>query len=607
MNITQIRADFETATQYLLNQRNNSGFWTGKLSSSALSTAVAITAYKISKQGKFNEAILKGLDWLTINQNKDGGFGDTPESESNVSTSLLCYGAISVSGEYLSNKAEILNSIEQYLIGQGIALDSKSVVDAILEFYGKDFTFSVPILTMLIVCGVIKKSSFDRIPQLPFEFTVLPHRFYQFFNLQVVSYALPALVAVGIAIFKGKTKPNPLLKGIRSKAIKGSLRKLTSMMPQSGGYLEAIPLTAFVNLCLNHSNTHCPVVVENGLLFLSKQQREDGSWPIDTNISNWVTTLAIKSFGKNKLNHFFTKNEINDLRKHLLGLQYTEVHSFNHAMPGGWGWTTFSGSVPDADDTPGALLALMQMYNNTEIEKQAIIKGCNWLLNLQNRDGGIPTFSKGWGRLPFDSSCADLSGHALLAFSSCLSMLENDLKNENFKKKLNQGIKKLIVFLDKIQRDNGSWVPLWFGNQKSKLKQNPVYGTAKVCIYLSDLLTLKVLPSGLQDKVQNLVEKAQNYLSLQQNKDGSWGAESNVDGSIEETSLSISAIAGSKHNNLCYNGFSWLNTNIQQNGYKSSPIGLYFAMLWYDEELYPVVFHLEALRRFIELNEPQNH
>jgi hypothetical protein len=52
------------------------------------------------------------------------------------------------------------------------------------------------------------------------------------------------------------------------------------------------------------------------------------------------------------------------------------------------------GGVPDADDTAGALLALYRLENpaanpRSEVRVAAEL-GCRWLLDLQNRDGGIP-------------------------------------------------------------------------------------------------------------------------------------------------------------------------------------------------------------------------
>ena len=48
----------------------------------------------------------------------------------------------------------------------------------------------------------------------------------------------------------------------------------------------------------------------------------------------------------------------------------------------------------------------------------AVDRGVKWLLDLQNRDGGWPTFCRGWGKLPFDRSGADLTAHALRAIEA---------------------------------------------------------------------------------------------------------------------------------------------------------------------------------------------
>ncbi len=74
------------------------------------------------------------------------------------------------------------------------------------------------------------------------------------------------------------------------------------------------------------------------------------------------------------------------------------------ASPGGWGWSNLSGAVPDADDTPAALLAISRWVadprHRTSILmrhiEHAVGQALVWLLNLQNRDGGWPTFCRGW-------------------------------------------------------------------------------------------------------------------------------------------------------------------------------------------------------------------
>ncbi len=101
----------------------------------------------------------------------------------------------------------------------------------------------------------------------------------------------------------------------------------------------------------------------------------------------------------------------------LLGQQYREEHPYTHAPPGAWAWTDLSGGVPDADDTPGALLALDCLLADDVDGSEAAEAAVGWLLDLQNRDGGIPTFCRGWGNLPFDRSSADLTAHAIRAWS----------------------------------------------------------------------------------------------------------------------------------------------------------------------------------------------
>lgn len=597
MDKLQLENQYKILCNKLIEEQNSNGFWTGKLSSSALAVAVSIVAIKLKGLPNHEERVLKGLQWLYKNVNADGGYGDTPESESNVSTSFLCYAAISSCQTKENDGSCILHGIEKYLEQQGINLKSGDISKSVLSYYGKDYTFSVPILSMLTICGILGDDDIRKIPQLPFEFTLLPASLYRFFNLQVVSYALPALVAVGIYIFKKKNNSNFLVRTIRNRSINPALSKLSGLMPESGGFLEAIPLTAFVSMSLMASGFKDDIVVEKGITFLNNLQREDGSWPIDTNLSTWVTTLSIKALGDN-LQSTFNSESIKKLKNHLLGLQYKEKHPFNAAEPGGWGWTSYSGSVPDADDTPGAILALLEMYEGNDEEIKAIIDGCSWLVNIQNRDGGIPTFCKGWARLPFDSSCADLTGHTLLALARSIEVLGDKIPKRQLKK-YKSCIVRATIYLQKNQHKNGYWLPLWFGNQQTSEKKNPVYGTAKVGTYIVDCLKCKWIDYKLKADLRIMLSAGQNYLLLQQNYDGSWSGYKDVDGSIEETSLAICALA-QKEKDACAKGFTWLEKEFICNGLRSKPIGLYFATLWYDEKMYPLTFYIEALRRSLK-------
>lgn len=597
MDKHQLENQYKILCNTLIAEQNSNGFWTGKLSSSALAVAVSIVAIKLKNLPNHEDRVTKGLQWLFNNVNADGGFGDTPESESNVSTSFLSYAAITFCQTKVLDGSTILNGIEKYLESQNINLKSGNISKSVLSHYGKDYTFSVPILSMLMICEMLGEEDIQKVPQLPFEFTLLPASLYRFFNMQVVSYAIPALVGVGIYTFKMRNRSNFVVKAIRNKSIKPAINKLNALVPESGGFLEAIPLTAFVSMCLISCGYADNSIVKKGINFLNNLQREDGSWPIDTDLSTWVTTLSIKALGDN-LFSTFNPESIELIKKHLLNLQYKEKHPFNGAIPGGWGWTIYSGSVPDADDTPGAILALLEMYKGNDDETKAITDGCKWLVNLQNRDGGIPTFCKGWGRLPFDQSCADLTGHTLLALIRSVDGL-GDKISASEKATFKRCIQKATIYLQKNQHRLGSWMPLWFGNQQTSDKKNPVYGTAKVATYIQDCLNCKWIDYKLRTELQLMLTSAQKYLLEQQNNDGSWGGYNGVVGTIEETSLAISALV-QKDREVCIKGFEWLEKKYNTNGLISNPIGLYFATLWYDEKMYPLTFYIEALRRGLE-------
>lgn len=575
------------------------GYWEGRLSSSALGVAVAVAALYFDNPKKHVTEIDKGLNWLKTNINIDGSFGDSPESPGNVSTSLLVYAALNLFRENKSWVIPLQERVESYLSKQNIDIHSSQVSKVILGHYQKDYTFSVPILAMSGLCGIPGKDAFKKIPQLPFELSLLPRSFYRLLNLSVVSYAIPALVAVGIVIFRKKDS-GLFWRIVRKFSIPKAMKILHRMLPESGGYLEAIPLTAFVALSLINAGYGKTDVVKKGIEFLKNTQREDGGWPIDIDLSTWVTSLSVKAY-RSELDGFIHTGLQDKIADHFKLIQNNKIHPFNGSGPGGWGWTNYPGSVPDGDDTPGAILALLKLQPKGKVKKE-LLAGCQWLFRLQNSDGGFPTFSRGWGKLPFDQSCADLTGHSLLAISSVFEVYQNELSKRQ-KKRLKRAFEKALHYLAKHQNEDGSWLPLWFGNQQTNDHTNPVYGTARVVTYLKDSLEHKWLSESFRQKLASLVKKGKQYLISAQNEDGSWGGVRNIPGTMEETALAISALASVENREICNSGFIWLDNFSKQNGLKAAPIGLYFASLWYDEKLYPVTAYLEALSRMTELED----
>jgi squalene-hopene/tetraprenyl-beta-curcumene cyclase len=100
-----------------------------------------------------------------------------------------------------------------------------------------------------------------------------------------------------------------------------------------------------------------------------------------------------------------------------------------------------------------------------------------------------------------------------------------------------------------------------------------------------------------------MCERAVQWLLSSQNADGGWGGAASVVSSIEETALAVDALAAVSSNSpaaaeAVQRGAQWLIANTNRGAsLPPSPIGLYFARLWYFEELYPLVFTLCALHR----------
>jgi squalene-hopene/tetraprenyl-beta-curcumene cyclase len=602
----QLAADtLANARVALLAEQTPGGFWVGELSASALSTATAVFTLSLHGDPRFTPLVHGGLRWLADHQNSDGGWGDTVKSFSNLSTTCLGWAAFGIAeAKEFTTTAE---RAEGWIRQHAKSLDPVPLSKAVAARYGKDRTFSVPILTMLALAGRLGNDPWRVVPQLPFELAALPFSFFQVLQLPVVSYALPALIAIGQVKHAKRPTWNPLTRIARWLATGATLRKLRAIQPTTGGYLEATPLTSFVCMSLIGARRRDHEVVRHGLGFLVNSVRADGSWPIDTNLTTWVTTLAVNALlvplspGGEGLGVRGNGSPVSPspltplpqgrggLTDWLLRQQYRTVHPYTMAAPGGWAWTDLSGGVPDADDTPGALLALANLGDFSDSVLSAAAAGVMWLLVLQNADGGIPTFCKGWTGLPFDRSSNDLTAHAVLAWAAWRERL-----NVKLQQRIDAGTRRGIAYLLKTQNADGSWAPLWFGNQHADEVANLTYGTSRV-------LRLAGLPE-LPDAFREALARGANWLVSTQNADGGWGGRAGTPSTIEETALAVEGLACLDSTPALAGGVRLL-ASATRNGthFPPSPIGFYFANLWYFEKLYPLVYTVAALTRIANL------
>lgn len=588
------------ASEALLAARGPAGHWSGHLSSSALATATAITALRLIDSATHADAIRRGASWLVATQLPEGSWGDTTASLGNLSTTLLCWAALgAIADGQAKAEADLRAAIDRaatWITGRTGGLAAPQIAGALARIYGKDRTFSVPILTHIVLCGRFgdsrDRTAWATVPQLPFELASLPQSWFRLVDMQVVSYALPALIAIGQVRHARGPSSGPA-GWVRQIAVERTLRTLEAIQPINGGFLEATPLTSFVTMSLAGMGRADHAVARRGVGFLTAAQRADGSWPIDTNLATWGTTLSVNALAAGgAVATQLDASARAAIREWVLGQQWREVHPYTGAAPGGWAWTDLPGGVPDADDTSGAVAALA----NLEVAearplpndvREAAASGLRWLAALANRDGGIPTFCRGWGRLPFDTSCPDITAHFLRAAAVW--------SRESLPGFAGRGaVAAAHRYLAATQRQDGSWAPLWFGNEHHPTQENPVYGTAKV-----------VLATGDRRGVEWLVRAMA--------ADGGVGGGPGLAPSLEETAVTIEALAGfvgGAHaaaadrplivaaTAAVERGVEWLVTRTDGGRqFPTSPIGLYFAKLWYAEDLYPLAFTVAAFER----------
>jgi len=164
----------------------------------------------------------------------------------------------------------------------------------------------------------------------------------------------------------------------------------------------------------------------------------------------------------------------------------------------------------------------------------------------------------------------------------------------------------------RTQDIEGSWRPLWFGNEGARGQENPTYGTGQV---LSGIIE----PAGRFFPVAAAgIDRGVRWMLRAQNIDGGWGGAVGIASSVEETAVAVGALGKylvqgrrgglrgtldlKKVKQAVEAGIEWLVVKTGEGTrFEPAPIGLYFAKLWYFERLYPVIFTVAALEQYAQI------
>jgi squalene-hopene/tetraprenyl-beta-curcumene cyclase len=176
------------------------------------------------------------------------------------------------------------------------------------------------------------------------------------------------------------------------------------------------------------------------------------------------------------------------------------------AEPGGWAFEFRNDFFPDVDDTAFVLMALQRVkHPDPDRMETAVRLGIQWLLSMQNKDGGWGAFDRDNDRqlfcnIPFadhnamiDPSTADVTARVV----ECLGRFGWPAEHPV--------IQRAVKFLLKDQCEDGSWFGRWGVNY--------VYGTSGALRALETVsLTAK-----------EFCQRAVTWLRAVQKADGSFG------------------------------------------------------------------------------------
>lgn len=202
------------------------------------------------------------------------------------------------------------------------------------------------------------------------------------------------------------------------------------------------------------------------------------------------------------------------------------IHNPN-ITPGGWGFSHINTINPDVDDTTASMRAIMDMAKSDPRYRQGWDRGINWLLSMQNHDGGWAAFEKnvyhpllkfipiqGIEYLLADPSTADLTGRTLEFIGNYTNLYRK-----------HPAIKNGVNWLVKHQEKNGSWFGRW-----------------GICyIYGTWAAVTGMVGTGISTNHPS-IQKALKWLRGIQNPDGGWGESCNSDKNRIYTPLEKSTV-----------------------------------------------------------------
>ncbi|OLB28953.1 MAG: squalene--hopene cyclase [Acidobacteria bacterium 13_2_20CM_58_27] len=522
----------ERGANHLLSLQAEEGYWQGELE--ADSTLESDYIYYLHVLGKADpERIAKLANYVRQGQLPDGGWSIYPGGPSELNATCKAYFALKLAGD--SPYAPNLVRAREIVHRLGGLEHSNSYVRFYLALVGAvswDLVPSIPPELLLIpswfIFNIYEMSSWTRGIVIPMAILSalrpdwkLPERAHVdelFKDPERKTAALDwsgqilSWKNVFLAVDRGlKLYEKWPWKPFRQRAIREAKSWMLDHIERTDGLAAIYPAmmnSIFLLMAFGHGPDD-PLTLREIKEFSRFEIEEQDTIRMQPCVSPvWDTCIAMVALEEAGLppdHPALVKAAEWLLSKQVLGPGDWQVKN-KDAEPGGWAFEFRNDFYPDVDDTAFVLMALERVrYPDPARMEAAMRRGIQWLLSMQNRDGGWGAFDRDNDRkflcnIPFadhnamiDPSTADVTARVV----ECLGRFGWSDGHPV--------IRRAVNFLLKDQSKDGSWFGRWGVNY--------IYGTSGV---LRALETVSLA-------TREFCQRAVNWLRSVQKVDGSFG------------------------------------------------------------------------------------
>ncbi len=532
--LANIDAEIERIVQICQRDQAPDGSWRYCLESGSLPDAYMIILLRSLQQD--DESLIRKLaERIVAMQEADGYWKWFPdEADGNLSATIEAYYALLYSG-YVQARDPQMQRAKQFIRAKGGLAKAGMTTKVMLALTGQyPWPADVLPVEMMLVPRIAPLSFYDLVGYARIHFAPILIASNQTYVLKTArtpdlsdltlsgvpndwgEFQLPRLTNM----VKHALSQLPLLPPyMHSLALKQAEQFILERIEPDGtlySYFTSTFLMIFALLSLGYSKTN-PVITRAVSGLRAMACAASGYTDVQEATSTvWNTALlcdALQNAGVPS-----TTPMIQKAGQYILSRQQNTLGDWTwhnpNTLPGGWGFSDSNTRNPDVDDTTAALRAIRRLAKRDATYRQAWDRGRQWVLSMQNGDGGWPAFEKntnkkiltwlpldGADTISIDPSAADLTGRTLEYLGSDAGM-----------RLPHPQIRRGVQWLVENQEADGSWYGRWGIAY--------LYGTWAA---LTGMIAVGVQPDDPS------VQKAVRWLIEIQNRDGSWGESCNSD------------------------------------------------------------------------------